>query len=115
MPQIRSAKLIMVENAQLHQLAAVHSFVKQNASAWWHHVPHVWIVGEGVSRGATWWRDNLMPLVQNPWPPATTGMTFTPTVLVLKLPDPGPGKRDWAYWGLNNQNEIGWLLTEYQD
>src|SRR5690349_6250091 len=106
MPQIPSAKLLVVENAPDHQLNAVHSFVTENAGWWWHHVPHIWVIGENERQTSVWWRDQVQALVPV--------ISRVPTVLVFQLPPPGPGNRDWAYWGPNSKNEIGWLETEYQ-
>jgi hypothetical protein len=104
--QIDDAKLIAVENASALQLTAAHNFIIANASGWWHHVPHVWLLES--SQNAQWWRDQIQPIIAVP-----PGIAPTPTVLVLELPRKGLG-RNWAYYGPNGANEIGWLLSEYQ-
>ncbi len=112
MPNIRFAKLIVVENAAVYQLNQVHSVVVANASSWWHHLPHTWIVGESQERTASWWRDQIQPIITVP---GTLPGMAVPTVVVLKLPMSGRSNRDWAYFGPAGQNEIGWLLSEYQE
>jgi len=108
MPQIAYAKIIVLDNANPWQIQSVHTLVTTHATAWWHHVPHVWIIGDN-NLPATWWRDQIQPLIQ------ALPYQVSPTVLVLKLPPGGLfSQRDWAYFGPSQANEIGWLNSEYQ-
>lgn len=111
MVRIVSAKLIAVSNATAYQLVQVHDVVKANADGWWHHMPHVWIVGG--NREAIWWRDQIQPILYPPplLPYFPGQLALRPSVLVLALPD---SWRGWGYFGPNDQNEIGWLESEYQ-
>lgn len=97
-------KLVIVDGALPHQLNAVHGFVASNADGWWHHIPTVWILGS--AQDATWWRDQLMPLVSS----AVVG-SAPPTLMVFDLP--AAGARGWGYYGPDDANQIGWLNENY--
>lgn len=100
------AKILLVDGATPLQLTAIQALVTQHANGWWHHMTNVWIVGSTES--ATFWRDLIRPIVAT-----QIGETVVPSVLVLDLP-PAEMTRDWAYFGPSQQNQIGWLLSNYQ-
>jgi hypothetical protein len=105
MPKVSPARLIVIDRAQASQLNAIHTFIAANANGWWHHMSNVWLVGSDKS--TEWWREQIRPFLL-PLPGAPT-----PGVLVLALP-PGELFREWAYFGPNDSDQIGWLHDNYQ-
>ena len=101
---IKTAHLITVDGLTPYQTNAMHAFVSANADGWWHNMNNVWIVGG--PHNAAWWRDHLMPHM------AVLPGQLPPALLVVALPP--EALRDWAYYGPNNANQIGWLTEQFR-